>query len=246
MPGEPPARSGALRRAAAGGGRRAARCPAWGGRPGARHGRVTVRCRVGAWVRGCVGAWVRGTGATRGMTVPPWAHRNVVYRDMPGQASVRDANRGRHECRPALVRDASRGRHECRPYGGRPATCARTATTGPPSRPVGAGPGTRGNRVAIAPGTIQTIPFLWWPRDAAVPAPASVRDAGRGRHECRPALVRDASRGRHECRPYARGGLAAARPTGTAARTGRRALTLVTAASSSLSPSCLLRMPWLS
>src|SRR5579883_2160864 len=127
-----------------------------------------------------------------------------------------------------------------------PNTRARTATTGPPSRPVGAGPGTRGNRVAIAPGTIQTIPFLWWPRDAAVPAPASVRDAGRGRHECRPALVRDASRGRHECRPYARGGLAAARPTGTAARTGRRALTLVTAASSSLSPSCLLRMPWLS
>src|SRR5579883_2398856 len=47
-----------------------------------------------------------------------------------------------------------------------PNTRARTATTGPPSRPVGAGPGTRGNRVAIAPGTIQTNPFRWWPRDA--------------------------------------------------------------------------------
>jgi len=83
---------------------------------------------------------------------------------------------------PASVRDANRGRHECRPYGPRtfpcarddtiippvvpgaagihaPNTRARTATTGPPSRPVGAGPGTRRNRVAIAPGTIQTNPF---------------------------------------------------------------------------------------
>jgi len=57
----------------------------------------------------------------------PWYHpKNPVPlvaagrgpRDTPGQAAVWDANRGRHECRPALVRDAGRGRHECRPYGG--------------------------------------------------------------------------------------------------------------------------------
>src|SRR5579883_1923598 len=52
----------------------------------------------------------------------------------------------------------------------------------------------RGNSRRELPLHHQKKPFRWWPRDAAVPAPASVWDANRGRHEWRPAAGRPGGR----------------------------------------------------
>src|SRR5579883_733676 len=78
---------------------------------------------------------VQGQFATRIAPAPSKQSRSFGGRGtravrMPGQASARDANRGRHECRTA-----NGGRHECRPY----ATRGR-GTRPSPHRPRDAAP----------------------------------------------------------------------------------------------------------
>src|SRR5579883_590875 len=82
--------------------------------------------------------------------------------------------------------------------------------------PVVVVPGVRGNRVAIAPDTIQKTRSV------------GVRGTRPSRHRCgmriaggmnaTRALVRDANRGRHECRPYDRARTFAPRAAAPASR----------------------------
>jgi len=188
---------------------------------------------MGSSGRGARRAWARD--ARRGRHPMPSRHPC-------GMRVAGGMNAARHWCGMRVAGGMNAARHWCgmRVAGGMNAAPTRdipmpprSLVVGAPTRPPGitasspnpvvAVPGAGAIRVANCPCTIKQKPFRWWPRDAAVPAPALVRDTGRGRHECRPGrrcgmrVAGGMNAARHWCGMRVAGGMNAA-PTVAAGR----------------------------